>query len=182
MLHKKAVSITFKRVRTSLHFREIAYRSQLYQFQTQQRKQAQGFQKGFHLQHHLLSWSSKETWLSRRMKHQLFGGVHAIPSPIRLYDQSDLETTSKSDEGRKTNNLPPLSSMERSVSNFTALTLLRCPSKVKLDNSNWKNLLGKAWRFDSSTYSDIRHLGFLFDRPRDLIFSNGQLLAISGTP
>jgi len=71
------------------------------------------------------------------MKHQSFAGVHAFPSPIQLYDQSCLETTVKSDEMRAgRNNIPPLSSMERSASNFTALTLSRCPSRVKLEDSS----------------------------------------------
>ena len=82
------------------------------------------------------------------MKHQLFGGVHMIPSPIRLYDQSCLEGGFSNRRRQADNNLPPLSNMERSASNFIALMLSRCPSRTMLENSSWENSLGKIRRLD----------------------------------
>jgi len=100
--------------------------------------------------------------------------------------------TVKSDEGRQTNSLPPLSSIERSASNLTELTLSRCPSRVMLENSSCKSLLGKTWRFDGrhTVVSGIFYFDRLseilyFDRPRvrewDLYFYR-QLWAVPRSP
>ena len=83
-------------------------------------------------------------------------------------------------KGRQTDDLPPLSNMERSASNFTALTLSQCPSRTKLEISSWKIFLGKAWwlELDSSTYSGIRHVERCVEESGEILYFDRQLRAV----